>query len=264
MIHDLPTWITALLVSGGFVGITLAALAFVNRLWPVRARREHNDIAGFLIAVVGVLYAVLLASIAILALETLSRAEEAVLREAELLGDLYRNAEIFPSQTAGGLRTDLRAYAATVLGEEWPQMRRGVRPDTAWPVLERMQAKLFAFAPQSRLQEIVVERYLENLDRLYDARRDRLFLAFRGIPPVVWAVVLSGAAATLAFSLFFGMENLKAHMAMVGLLAFSLSLVIVLIIGVDQPLRGDSQMDPEPFQYVTSQFDRLDRGSAPP
>jgi hypothetical protein len=262
MIHDFPTWITAFLVSGGFVGLTVAALALVNRLWPVLARHEHNDIAGFLIAVVGVLYAVLLASIAILALEIFSRAEEVVLREAELLGDMYRSAAFLPAETASGLRTDLKTYAATVIEEEWPQMRRGVRPDTAWPALERMQAKLFAIAPQSKVQEIAIARFMEDLDQLYDARRDRLFLAFRGIEPVVWWVVLSGAAATLAFSLFFGVANVKAHMAMTGLLAFSLSLVIVLITAIDQPLRGDTQISSEPFQYVADQFERLDRGLA--
>src|SRR5687767_9069047 len=123
MIHDLPIWVTALLVSGGFVGVTITALAFVNRLWPVPARHQHNDIAGFLIAVVGVLYAVLLASVAILALETFSRADEVVLREAEILGDLYRGATFLPPETERGLRTELRTYAATVIDQEWPQMR---------------------------------------------------------------------------------------------------------------------------------------------
>jgi hypothetical protein len=259
VIHDIPTWITAVLVSGAFVGLTIAALVFVNRFWPVLSRHEHNDIAGFLIAVVGVLYAVLLASIAILALETFSRAEEVVLREAELLGDLYRGTSFLPEETATALRTDIRAYAGTVIGEEWPQMRRGERPDSGWPVLERMQARLAASAPATKVQEIAMDRYLGTLDQLYDARRDRLFLAFRGIEPVVWWVVLSGAVATLAFSLFFGVPNVKAHMAMLGLLAFSLSLVVVLIIGVDQPLRGDTQISPEPFLYVADQFQRLDR-----
>ena len=54
-------------------------------------------------------------------------------------------------------------------------------------------------------------QYMSDLDALYDARRDRLFVAFRGVEPLVWGVVLGGAAAILAFSLFFGVENMKAH-----------------------------------------------------
>src|SRR3712207_2985993 len=113
MLYDLPTWTMALLVCLGFVGITLVALPPVNRLWPVLARHAHNDIAGFIIAVVGVLYAVLLASIAILALETWREAESAVAREASLLGDLYRDAAFLRESSA--LRAKLRAYAEAVV-----------------------------------------------------------------------------------------------------------------------------------------------------
>ena len=41
MIHDFPTWITAFLVSGGFVGLTVAALALVNGI--VRRLEKGGD-----------------------------------------------------------------------------------------------------------------------------------------------------------------------------------------------------------------------------
>ncbi len=53
MIHDLPTWLMAVIIAGAFVGTTVAAVSLINRLWPIHARHEHNDIAGFLIAVGG-------------------------------------------------------------------------------------------------------------------------------------------------------------------------------------------------------------------
>lgn len=258
MLHDIPTWLMALLVSGAFVALTLAAIPPVNRFWPPAARRGHNDIAGFIIAVVGVLYAVLLASIAILALETWSRAEAAVEREASMLGDLYRDAGFLPAPVAAGLRGELRAYAQAALEAEWPAMRAGDVPEAGWPILERAQSVLFRFKPAAPMQESAATQMLADLDALDDARRERLLVAFHGVEPVVWAVVLWGAAATLAFSLIFGVENRAAHMAMAGLLAFSLSLVIILILAVDQPLRGDGQISSEPFRVVLGQFDRLD------
>ena len=95
-----------------------------------------------MIAVVGVLYAVLLASIAILALETFNHAEEAVEREASLASDLYRDAVSFPNPAATALRAELRAYGEVVVNEEWPAMRAGVKPDMGWPRLERLQTLL--------------------------------------------------------------------------------------------------------------------------
>ena len=44
------------------IGACLAALAgleLVQRLVPAEKRQEHNDVAGFLYAVIGVVYAVL-------------------------------------------------------------------------------------------------------------------------------------------------------------------------------------------------------------
>ena len=41
--------------------VAVAGLGAVQRLVPAARRQEHNDVAGFIYAVVGVIYAVLLA-----------------------------------------------------------------------------------------------------------------------------------------------------------------------------------------------------------
>jgi hypothetical protein len=46
----------------------------VQRLVPVTVRREHNDVAGFIYAVLGVIYAVLLALVVIAVWEQFDRA----------------------------------------------------------------------------------------------------------------------------------------------------------------------------------------------
>ena len=45
--------------------VAIAALELVQRLVPSEKRQEHNEVAGFLYAVVGVVYAVLLALLVI-------------------------------------------------------------------------------------------------------------------------------------------------------------------------------------------------------
>ena len=46
----------------GCISVSLAAggLILVQRLVPIAVRRQHNDVAGFIYAVLGVVYAVLL------------------------------------------------------------------------------------------------------------------------------------------------------------------------------------------------------------
>ena len=45
--------------------VVVAGLELVQRLVPHEKRQEHNDVAGFLYAVIGVVYAVLLALLVI-------------------------------------------------------------------------------------------------------------------------------------------------------------------------------------------------------
>ena len=52
--------------------LAVGGLLLVQRLVPPRLRREHNDVAGFIYAVLGVAYAVLLAFVVIVTWETFS------------------------------------------------------------------------------------------------------------------------------------------------------------------------------------------------
>ena len=57
----------------------------------MRVRRAHNDLAGFSIAIISVVYAVLLAFIAVATWESFSSAETIVQAEAGYIGNLYRD-----------------------------------------------------------------------------------------------------------------------------------------------------------------------------
>ena len=73
-IYNYPTWIMGGVVVSLFVLVSCIGLAIVHRFVPVNIRRSHNDIIGFTIAVVDVVYAVLLAFIAVATWETFTQA----------------------------------------------------------------------------------------------------------------------------------------------------------------------------------------------
>jgi hypothetical protein len=69
-------------------GASLAAVAglmLVQRLVPATTRKEHNDVAGFIYAALGVIYAVLLALVVIAVWEEFGRARIMVESEANAL-----------------------------------------------------------------------------------------------------------------------------------------------------------------------------------
>ena len=75
-----------------FVG--LASLQSVGWCWcsawcPWTIRMEHNDVAGFIYAVLGVIYAVLLALVVIATWEEFGRARVTVEAEANALAEIF-------------------------------------------------------------------------------------------------------------------------------------------------------------------------------
>ena len=61
----MATILYGILVVGGVCLVAVGGLEVVQRLVPAASRQQHNEVAGFIYAVVGVIYAVLLALVVI-------------------------------------------------------------------------------------------------------------------------------------------------------------------------------------------------------
>src|SRR5215217_2538114 len=110
------------------IGVCLAALAgleLVQRLVPSQTRQQQNEVAGFLYAVVGVVYAVLLALLVIAVWELYEKALETVESEADTVADIAWLASRLPETERYQLQEDARSYAQEVVDQEWPLMEQG-------------------------------------------------------------------------------------------------------------------------------------------
>lgn len=70
-VTSLPTWLVAVLFVVVMPAAVVAVQVGIRRTRPALAEGRHNEVAGFLIAVVGVIYAVLLAFVVIVSREKL-------------------------------------------------------------------------------------------------------------------------------------------------------------------------------------------------
>ena len=86
----LSAWLWSLLLVGGTVLLSIAGTLLVRRFVGVEVLERHNEVAGFIYAVLGVVYAVLLGFAAITVWERYDRAQASVAQEANDLADLYR------------------------------------------------------------------------------------------------------------------------------------------------------------------------------
>lgn len=265
-LDSLPVWLMALTICGGSVIVTTAVQLALHRRWTVEARRPLNEVAGFIIAVVGVVYAVLLASIAILAIERYDRAEQITQTEAGLVSDLFRDASGLPEPLRGEVRTTLMDYLATVIDVEWPVMVANRAGDGAWQNrgwddLTRILDGFARFQPQAGQQMVFMQEMLGRMNDLNDSRRLRMFAASNALDGVVWWVVIAGGIGTVTMALLFGVSS-PGHVIISNLLAFSISLVIVLIVAMDRPFTGQPSVTAEPFRYVHERLEALQTQAA--
>jgi hypothetical protein len=250
-IYNNPTWLLGIVVIGLATSASALGLIIFHRFVHLEFRRAHNDLAGFIIAIVSVMYAVLLAFITIATWEAFSKAQDIVDNEADYLGSIYRDTQGLPPSVGQGIRDDLKAYVRTVINDEWPLQQQGKTPERGWVPLHKLHATIVTMQPATRQEEVLQAEILRTLNDLYSARGSRLSAAQGHIPEVVWWFILIGGALTTGFTYLFGFHDLRMHMLMTMWVAASLSLVVVLIIALDWPFRGEVSISPD--SYVKAQ-----------
>lgn len=250
-LYNHPVWevgtvIVALSVLASWVGLFI-----FDRFVPVSIRSRHNDVAGFIIAIIGVIYAVLLAFIAVAAWASFDSASRVVQQEANLVGNLYRDSVAVDQPARGQMQQALSDYIDIVINQEWPAQQTG-RVDTteAWKAVQTLHGTVTGIDAKTLGQSVVEAEMLRTLNELYDARRTRLSAADDGIPDTIWEILILGGAITVCFTFFFGMQNVWMHYAMTGVLAASMALVMVLIVALDWPFRGTVSVSADPLKAV--------------
>ena len=88
--------LTGLLIVAVATVVAVGGLVLVQRLVSTERRKQHNDVAGFIYAVLGVSYAVLLGLMLIAVWESWNAAEAASSDEANELAGIFWFAHALP------------------------------------------------------------------------------------------------------------------------------------------------------------------------
>jgi hypothetical protein len=250
-------------VIGGTCLVALAGLEVVQRLVPVTSRQRHNDVAGFIYAALGVIYAVLLALVVIAVWEEYGRARVTVEGEANALAEIFWLAHRLPEPEGRELQELARSYAEEMVDEEWPLMEQGRAPlmedaresTPGWDRIDDIRATLQEVEPRSASGQELYAEGLDQVQRLADARRTRLVQAEEGIPSVLWVVLIVGGMVAVGFAYLFGLANTWAHRLMVVSLAGVIALVLFTIGALEHPFSGGARIGPEAFELVLNRFE---------
>src|SRR5262245_720078 len=124
---DIPLGVALVLVVV-LPNVLLAGLVvLVRRVISQETLKTNNEIAGYVYAAIGVIYAVVLAFVFVVIWEQFRDTGEVVEREASALASMYREVQgVFPNEQGLALRAHLYLYAREVVADEWPLMSRGL------------------------------------------------------------------------------------------------------------------------------------------
>jgi hypothetical protein len=251
------------LVVGGTCLVALAGLELVQRLVPATSRQRHNDVAGFIYAALGVIYAVLLALVVIAVWEEYRAASETVEQGANAVAEIFWLAHRLPEPEGTHIQELCRSYTQEVIPKEWPLMKQGQAPlmtqtqgtPAGWTLIDEIRANLQEFQPQTPADEQLYAEGLDQVQRLADARRMRLVAAEEGIPGVLWSVLIFGGVAAIGFTYLFGLENTWAHRLMVVTLAAVIRPVLFTIGAMEHPFSGGARIGTEAFDLILERFE---------
>jgi hypothetical protein len=235
--------------------LAVGGLVLVQRLVPIEVRHLHNDVAGFIYAVVGVAYAVLLGLILIAVWEQWEVAKITADDEASEVAEVFWVANRLPQPEGRHIQELARSYAQVVVEEEWPLMEQGKASPKAWDLLDEMRGSIQELEPTTGVQLMLCNQALDRMHDLSGARRERLLDAREGLPSVLWVVLIVGGVIAIGFTYLFGMQHTFVHVLMVAALALVISLALFTVAALDYPFKGDVRVGPAAFQQVLGGFE---------
>ncbi|PWT96110.1 MAG: hypothetical protein C5B53_10345 [Candidatus Melainabacteria bacterium] len=247
----------SILVVVGSTALAVCGMLFVRTRFVLDELRSHHEVAGYLLGVVGTLYAVLLGLVVVDVQSKHQQARTMEETEASSTADLFHLANSFPNAQRMAMQNDLIDYVNVVVDYEWhEEANPDTRSRSSGP-LRHVWRILNSYEPKSFHEQASYQQALATLSQLSDSRRYRIISSRSSISPVLWAVLLAGAALTVLFTYFFGLQSLTSQMIMTSMLSVCLSLNVLLVLLYSNPYKGDLQVQPSGFRYDQRAFQEI-------
>lgn len=254
LLENVPGPLLGLGIVAVMVVASVAGVVAVRRRVDLAALEPHKDVAGFILAVVSVVYAVLLAFVVVSVWEEFEDAKASANAEAAALWLLHQDA-LFLGDDGAAAAAATEAYARSVVADEWPAMERAQQeaPETD-AALEGMWDAYAAIDPPDRERTVFFDHAVERLHEASELRRTRIFASREGLPGALWVVLIVGAVICIAFTYFFGLRSLRVQVLMVAALGATLGLVLFLALSLELPFTGDMRVGPDALRRIIVEF----------
>jgi len=261
VIVEAPAALLLVIAVSVAVAFACGGLLYVHNRFTSHDFVQHNEVGGFMIAVAGTLYAVVLGFLTVIAWQHFADARQDVALEAAAATDAWHAAVGMPIANRMRVRQDLLSYTTLMLNREWPEMRTGKFEDSGdYIVMDAINAA-GTFKPANLMESNSQTATLAQLGSLHDGRLQRLSENSTGIAGFEWLVLLGGAVCIIGFCWLFGLTNRYVHLIMTSTIAVIIASLLVLLFELQYPYRSDLRILPEPWSAAVDHIHLMQSGS---
>jgi hypothetical protein len=244
-----------LIVLGATVG-SLFAWWSLLQIWPAERRREHNDITGWQLSVIGTTYAVIIGFMLFAAWADFRAADQNAEVESTCLITLYWAASGLPESERIEIQRLAESYAHIMIDQEWPAMEHATISHEASDTVQQLWATVSKPEELSVTQQVSLQQTMQEISSMAEHRRIRQMQSQSTLPSVLWVVLIVGAVLTLVSACLFGSLNPRMHVLQIVTLALLLSLALIAVGDVNRPFRGFVHVQPQGFENALRIFQR--------
>jgi hypothetical protein len=239
--------ILAIAIAGG-------GLALARKQLAVYTLAKHHDVSGSVLSVVGTLYAVVLGFLVVGSFNTFETARLTTQHEADSLRDIFHLSLELPPATRNELRGECVNYADAMINDEWKTMQEGFASGSGRQAMFKLWTTTCRFEPKTNREINLQAAILTQLGSMSDARHQRLIKAAPEYGPIIWGVLLFGAAITVLLTYVFDIEQFGLHVCLTCLVTLIIGLNLILVALFSYPYSGDVSVSPYCFVVDRQDF----------
>jgi hypothetical protein len=252
-LYNLPEAAILAITIGVIVGLMILLPFAVRHIPWMRPNADNSDFVLRTQATLFTMTSLVLTFTLVQADINYRQSDTLVTNEASRIDQLDRLLTRYGDAEVARARTLLRAYATSLVKDEWPVMMDDRRSETTAQAFSALSRRILAIDPTNERQNLVLAEMFKTLDTMADVRAQRLSIVTIRLPPLYWWVVSLAVAMLLFVSSSieqtpFRRTILCAQAAVVG--GF-LGFVFIM----DQPFRGETAIQPD---AISRSIERID------
>ena len=215
--------------------VSILGLLVVRRALREKDLISSHDVGGYLLSVVGTMYAV---TVGLVVVDSMNQFEEARLmteQESNCLADMILLSYQLPVQDRQKIQDLTLKYIDEVIKDEWPAMNAGRHSLKARRAAISLIGEVSGFAPKSEKDIVIYDALVDLTCRFWDSRRTRTLAAMQGVPTLEWFVLISGGIITVVFTYFFKLKHLRVQAFMTALVSTTIAINRYLVVLLGYP-----------------------------